>query len=403
LHVNSLGITLQALQTLIDPHESFDWLKIWPKVKTLHWLTPPDCLPFLKYFLTLNVHNLKIGLEGTEDEEFQEVLGLVESRCMNLEDLHLFDSEKRESEEIQDTIRQIIYNNSLTLRRFHPPQDPSASLVNDILRLPVLEVLEMHVPKIPCPLPQGILPALESLSFTLDGIPDIIGLLGTLRESKLAVFSLMCHYPTSEGDHAAIAGFFEDTGLSSSVEEFYWRAHFGGGAPTWRFVTTLKSFANMQVLFLHTFCVRSCSFRFRHENVVELSRCMPRLKELNLGGSPCAAAGMATDIGYHTLALLAKNCRNLFLLTIHFNTRSFVFIPRDYMEPNWNVALWDVGDIAPPTKPGTITMFALAVSKLFPRVAFKGEKIKYAREWDAVHEELRMLTLPADHGFLDLM
>ena len=366
-------------------------------------MTPSDHLQLLKHFLTLNIHNLKIELEGAEDEEVQEVLGLVESRCMNLEDLHLFDPETRENEEIQDTMRQIIYNNSLTLKRLFPPQDPSASLVNDILSLPMLEVLDMHIPQIPCPAPEGILPALECLSFTLDEVPDIIDLLGTLRESKLAVFSLTCLYPTSEDEYAAIADFFEDSGVSSSVEEFYWRTHRGGGAPTWRFVTTLKPFANMQVLFLHAFCGPRCCFRFRHKDIVEISKWMPRLKELNLGGSPCVVADRVTDIGYHTLAILARNCRNLFLLTIHFNTRFFGFVPRDFAEPNWKVALWDVGDIAPPSDPEAITMFALAISKLFPRVAFKGERIKYAREWNAIHEELRMLTLPADHGLQGLV
>ena len=366
-------------------------------------MTPSDHLRFIKHFLTLNIRNLKIELEGAEDEEVQEVLGLVESRCMNLEDLYLFDPETRENEEIQDTMRQIIYNNSLTLRQLFPPQDPSASLVTDILSLPMLEMLDMHIPQIPWPAPEGILPALQSLSLTLEEAPDVIDLLGTLRESKLVVFSLTCLYPASDDEHAAIADFFKDSGVSSSVEEFYWQTHCGGGAPTWQFVTALKSFANMQVLFLHAFCGQRCCFRFRHKDIVEISKWMPQLKELNLGGSPCVVADRVTDIGYHTLAVLARNCRNLFLLTIHFNTRFFGFVPHHFTQPNWNVALWDVGDIPPPNDPEAITMFALAVSKLFPRVAFKGEKIKYAREWDAVHEELRMLTLPADHGLQGLV
>ena len=403
MHVNGPGTTLEVFQSLIDPDESLDPLVIWPKVKTLHWMTPPDHLPFLKHFLTVNIHNLKIELEGAGDEEVQEVLGLVESRCMNLVDLHFFDPETRENEEIQDTLRQIVYNNSLTLRRLFPPQDPSPSLVNDILSLPMLEVLEMHTPQIPYPASDGILPALECLTFTLDEVPDIIELLGTLRKSKLAVFSLTCPYPTSEDEHAAIAGFFEDSGFSATMEQFYWEAYHDGGAPTWPFVTTLKSFANMQVLFLRAFCCSGCSFRFRHKDIVEISKWMPLLKELNLGGSPCDAANRITDIGYHTLAALAKNCRNLFMLTIHFSTRFFGFVPREFAEPNWNVALWDVGSVAPPSNPEAITMFALAVSKLFPRVAFKGEKIKYAREWDVIHEELQMLTLPANHGLQSLM
>ena len=401
LHVNVPGTTVQAFQALIDPHGPFDPVTIWPKVKALHW-SSPDNLKFMEHFLTLGIRNLDIYLEGAEDEDVLEVLGLMDSRCMDLEDLHLFDPlETREKEEIQDVIRQIIYNNSLTLKRLSPPQYLSASLVNNILTLPELEELEICFPEIPHPMPQDILPALKCLTVTVEEVPDFIDLFGTLRESKLAVFSLFCCYPTSPDDHEEMADFFEDTGLFASVEEFCWVPRPFGGGPTGEFVTTLESFANLQVLSLHASCGQSCSFGFHHKDIVELSKRMPLLKELNLGGSPCADTDTVPDIGYHTLAVLARNCRDLFLLTIHFNPKSFGFVPHDYMEPNWSVALWDVGDIAPPSHPVAVTMFALAVSKLFPRVVFKGEKTKYAREWDTIHEELRMITLPANHGLLN--
>ena len=394
-------MTVQAFETLIGPHESFDWPAMWPKVKTLHWITPRDHLQFLEHFLTLDVHDLKIQLEGAEDEEVQEVLDLVESRCMNLEDLRLSDSETRDNEDIQDTIRKIIYNNSLTLRLFYPPQDPSAPLVTDILRLPVLQVLEMHIPQIPESPPWGILPSLEYLTFTLDEAIDILDLFGTLRKSKVKRFTLICPYPTSEDDQEAVADFFYDTGLHSSAEAFSWESPLPGETPTWGFIATLDCFVNMRALSLEFPCRTACHFSFRHADIIELSLWMPRLRELNFGGSPCAHSGMVTDIGYHTLAVLAKNCPNLFLLTIHFNIRSFVF--RDFVEPNWNVTMWDVGDIAPPSDPQILTMFALAVSSLFPKVNFVGASDRHVAKWNEVHEELRMLTLPADHGFLDLM
>jgi len=397
-----MRINPQTFKTLLDPHESFDWLSMWPKVKTLYWITPPEHLQFLKHFLTLDVRFLKINFERAEDEEFQEILGLVESRCMNLEDLRLFDSETRENKEIQDTIRQIIYNNSLTLRLFYPPQDPSAPLVNDILQLPALQVLEMHIPQIPDPAPWDILPALEYLSFTVDDALDIIGLLGNLSESKLRQFTLTCPYPTSEDDQATLGEFFEDSGLYDSVQEFSWVSPSSDeGPPTWEFVTTLSSFINMQELCLDVPCWPVCRFNFRHHHVVELSRWMPQLKELNFGGSPCALGGLTTDIGYHTLDVLAKNCPNLILLVIHFNINTFV--PVRPTEPNWNVKMWEVGDTPLPNDPQSLTMIALAVSMIFPRVALIGTTEKHNMKWNVVREELSMLTLPAAHGKLDLM
>ncbi|KAF9650459.1 hypothetical protein BDM02DRAFT_3259665 [Thelephora ganbajun] len=402
LHAHTeLGLNVRTLKTLIDPYESFDWLTMWPKVKTLWWMTSPDQLQYLKHFLTFGVHNLKINLEGAEDEDFQETLRLVESRCMNLEDLHLSDPEPRESQEFQDTIRQIIYNNSLTLKLFYPPQDPSAPLVNDILQLPALQALELHIPQIPDPAPWSILPSLECLTFTLDEPLDMIDLLGTLRESKLTHFTLICRYPEPEDGPVALAEFFEDTGLYDSVKAFSWITDPDDGVLTWEFVSIFDSFANLQALHLEVPCNRSCHFRFRHNHVVELSGWMPRLKELNFGGSPCAYGGLTTDVGYHTLTVLTKNCPDLYLLAIHFNIRTFV--PGGYMEPNLRVTLWDVGDTALPNNPGSLTMIALAVSKLFPKVTFIGVPERNATKWQVIHEELQMFTLPAVHRQLDLM
>ena len=397
-----MEITVQTFETLIGPPESSNWLELWPRVKTLCWATPPEYLQFLKHFLTANVRNLKINLERTEDEVFQEVLGLVESRCMNLEDLHLFDSETRENVEIQDTIRQIIYNNSLTLRLFYPPQDPSSPLVSDILQLPALQALEMHVPKIPDPAPLDILPSLEYLNFTLEEPPDVVDLLGTLRESKLRRFTLICPYPSSRKHKAALIEFFDDSGLYDSVETFSWTPPTGGVVPTWSFVKTLDSFANMQTLILNGSCNRVCPLMFRHNHVVELSRWMPYLRELTFGGSPCPFGGLKTDIGYHTFGILVRNCPDLFKLSIHFNINSFI-MPVGYVNPSWNVLIWDVGNTALPRHPLAQTMIALSVSKLFPKVAFVGPDMGKKRGlWGTIHEEFQMCTLPTIHRLLDL-
>ena len=397
-----MEITVQTFETLIGPPESSNWLELWPRVKTLCWTTPPEYLQFLKHFLTVNVRNLKINLERTEDEVFQEVLGLVESRCMSLEDLHLFDSETRENMEIQHTIRQIIYNNSLTLRLFYPPQDPSSPLVSDILQLPALQELEMHIPKIPDPAPLDILPSLEYLNFTLDEPPDVVDLLGTLRESKLRRFILICPYPSSGKDQATLTEFFDDSGLYDSVETFSWTPPTGVVAPTWSFVTTLDSFANMQTLILNGSCHRVCPFMFRHDHVVELSRWMPYLRELTFGGSPCPFGGLTTDIGYHTFGMLVRNCPDLFKLSIHFNINSFI-MPVGYVDPSWNVLIWDVGSTALPRHPLAQTMIALSVSKLFPKAAFVGPDMEKKRGmWGTIHEEFQMCTLPTIHRLLDL-
>ena len=397
---SDISVSVQTFRTLIGPRKSFDWLSLWPKVKTLYWRRSPGNLQFLKYFLAQGVRNLEISLEGASDGELLKVLALVESRCMNLEDLRLFDTEARENQRIQDTIRQIIYNNSLTLRLLHPPRDPSAPLVHDILQLPALQVLEMHIPEVPGPVPWDILPSLEYLNFTLNKPPDVMDLLGNLRKSKLRRFALVCPYPTSKGDRARLVRFFDGSGLYSSVRSFSWVPRLYGASPTWEFVTTLGPFANMQALYLSAPCSHACHFNFRHEHVIELSRWMPRLRELYFGGSPCAVGGLTTNIGYHTLAALARNCPNLSLLSVHFNINTFVTV--DGVKPSRNVVCWDVGETVLPADPLSHTIIALAASKLFPNAVLVGGALKHTKAWEIVREEFRMFTLSAVHMPLDL-
>jgi hypothetical protein len=387
------GLDTQPFQTLVVPSGE-NWHAMWPKVQTLWWTAPPEQLQYLKYFLTSGVRNLKVNFEDAGDEEFQATLCLIESHCENLYQLHLFDSESRENKALQDTIRRIIHKNSSTLRMFMPPQDPSSPLVEDILRLPQLQELVMHVPKVPDSLPSGILPSLKSLTFSLHDPLDIPKMLGKLRETKLLNFVLHCPYPTSPGERKALAKFFEISGLYDSLRFFVWKPPSGGEAPTWSFATLFQPFANLQALQLDITCYPTCCFKFGHDHVVQISQWMPRLRDLNFGGSPCPFGGTNTNIGYNTLAVLAKNCPNLYLLSIHFDIKTFGLV-NWRVEPNPNVTLWDVGATVLPEDPETRTFIALAVAKLFPNVTFVGTA---PEKWADISEELEMLALPPVHG-----
>ena len=379
--------------TLVVPSGEYNWHMMWPRVTTLWWTAPPEQLQYLRYFLTSGVRNLKVNFEGVGDEEFQETLFLIESRCKGLDQLRLFDSESRENRYLQDTIRKILDNNSGTLRMFMPPQDPSSPLVRDILRLPQLQELVMHVPKVPGPLPSEIIPSLKSLTFSLHDPLDILKLLGNLRETKLLNFVLHCPYPRSRGEVNALADFFESSGLYDSLRFFVWKPPSDGEAFTWPFATIFQPFANLQALQLDINCHLTCCFRFSHDHVVKISQWMPRLRDLNFGGSPCPYGGNNANIGYKTLAVLARNCPNLRLLSIHFDIRTFG--PANWqVEPNPNVTLWDVGATVLPGDPETRTIIALAVAKLFPKVTFVGTA---PEKWADISEELEMLTLPPVH------
>ena len=394
------GLNVETFKTLIGSHQSRDWIAMWPRLKILWWIAPESLLGFLRHFLTLGLRNLKINFEGAEDEVFQEVLCLVESRCMNLEELRLFDSETRENKEIQDTIRQIIYNNSLSLKLFWPPHGPSSPLVNDVLQLRSLEDLQMQVPAVPDHALANILPDLQSLSLTLDEPLDVIDLFHKFKATKLKEFSLVGPYPTSPDDQNALSKFFGEAELHQNLKALSWVPYPGEPGPSWGFITTLYRFNNLNALALGDGCGRVCRFRFPHVQVVQISMWLPRLTALTLGGSPCASGGLSTDIGYDTLVTLARNCPNLYLLVIHFNAKTCkpIFSPIFSVIPNLKVGLWDVGQTTLPDHPWDLTMVALAIAMLFPNVKF----IRTTGKWEVIREEHFMFTLPPDHKLLDL-
>ncbi|KAF9785487.1 hypothetical protein BJ322DRAFT_1194215 [Thelephora terrestris] len=387
------GKGFETFSTLIIQYGSPHLHKLWPKVEILWWTAPSEHLHFLQFFLTPSVRNLMVNLEKSEDEVFRETLCLIESRCVHLKQLRLFDSETRENKDLQRIIRQILSKNARTLRVFMPPQDPSAPLVSDILQLPSLQELVMHVPQIPQRLPSRILPCLRSLLFSLDHPLDILDLLHTLRKSRLINFTLNCPYPTSQADQIALAHFFRTSGLYDSLKFLVWEPPSNGSAFTWQFVTILRPFANLQALQLELNCHTACQFEFGHDDVVQISKWMPRLRELIFGGSPCPTGGTFTDIGYHTLAVVAKNCPYLYSLAVHFDIRTIGPV-RWRVQPNPNVTFWDVGTTVLPSNPELRTFIALAVVKLFPKVTITG---KASDQWSDISEEIEYMRLPPVH------
>ena len=391
------SISSDTFDALSNPDTPFEWHLMWPELKTLSWLTSGENLKFMRYFLPHGVHNLEINLEGAPTDEARKALSMVRVRCKNLREIRLFDRKMAEDEDTQNTTRGIVCNNARTLRVFCSPRGSRSSLVDAVLKLPKLEMLEMHDPEIGMHDPEtGLLhraplPSLERLVLTLEEAHDIPCLLGNIRESKLRTFVLRTPYPVSKEDLDDLTALFKRSDLYRSLNMLSWQPPRNDQRPpTWEFVATLTPFVNMHTLVLSARCDGTCRFRFRHEHVVELSRQMPQLRYLNFGGRPCANDSMSTDIGFDTLTELAHNCPDLSRLTVHFNPDRFIR-PAGRVKPNRNVSHWDVGNAVLPADPMAPTLIAMWAAELFPNAAIIGDMRADAPGWQWFFAEFAML------------
>lgn len=385
----------ETFENLTNLNSSFVWDSLWPELKTLWWITPAvEHLEFMRCFLPHGVRSLKVDMMNAKVRESLEALSLVKARCTQLTEFGFYGLVEQ-NEGIQDLVLEIILQNSRTLRFLRPPVGSFSEVVEAALGLPALEKLEMHVPEVGWlqPVSCASLHSLEWLILTLDEPKNITHLLGNVRGSKLRAIDLRSPYLVQEDDLKSLAYLFKLTGFYDSLKAFSWNP-LGETTQslTWQFVTILTPFVNVHTLILGANCDGACRFSFKHKHVVELSKQMPQLKDLNFGGKPCAYGGSSTDIGFKTFVELGKNCPGLFRFSVHFNP--YYTDLEGYMGPKRNLVHWDVGDTALPEDPELFTMIALAAVMLFPRATIVGDMQTDPSGWCAVREEFELLSLP---------
>jgi len=142
--------------------------------------------------------------------------------------------------------------------------------------------------------------------------------------------------------------------------------------PTYR---SLLPFTQLEDLPIEFSCKNHCSSRLDDDIVIDLARAMPNLKILELGGAPCRTKGGATIKG---LIALARGCRHLSKLRIHFQAASLVEVvfgvevpatsDDETMVRRQDCALTDleVGEIAIPED--IVDMVAITLLQIFPRL-----------------------------------
>ena len=219
-------------------------------------------------------------------------------------------------------------------------------------------------------LPSASLPNLTELTITCDDEDDWPRLFhgATLEKLESVTF-----YPQSEqiGD---FLGTFEVAALSSSAQNalsgFYLFTQYSWN-PNY---SSLLPFTQMMEIHVESPCDDGCSSTVDDDIVIDLSRAMPKLKVLKLGGDPCSQ--FTTGITVKGLLALAYHCPNLSVLRIHFHVASLSeppaspgTIPNAKSTVSWtDCALTDLEVGETSVSEESVLMVSLTLLRIFPRI-----------------------------------
>jgi hypothetical protein len=224
-----------------------------------------------------------------------------------------------------------------------------------------------------------------------------VTLLAAIENPVLTMMDVKCPGSDVERFTETFSTITETTGrgLHDCLEEFT------VGSPdkfkiTPQIIARSSSFKNLTYLRLLSACSDVCQTSDLTDDDIDLlTRAMPCLKDLSIGGDPC---GIPSRITFKSLYIISSRCRQLRHLRVHFNPALFVTKVCAEFE-TWDTALglsdlntlssdvlcsvsvFPVGNIPLPAQPNASSVMALALMKIFPCL----EQIMDGNEdWDNV-------------------
>jgi len=259
-----------------------------------------------------------------------------------------------------------------------------------VFQLPDLTVLWVIIQG-HTPLPPVALPNLTTINLEYDDHLDWLqGFRGAMVEKLETV-----HFSSQSEQIGDFLGEFKSVALTTStltsLEEF----RFYTPRPWDPNYRSLLPFTQLKDLQIEFSCGDGCSSKVDDNIVMDLARAMPKLEILKLGDAPCGAGGGVTAKG---LIALARGCRHLSKLRIHFQAASFVEaatgpgVPapsNDSMVVRRH-ALTDleVGEIPIPSPRDTVNIVAVTLLQIFPRLL----NIEFVeKKWKDVMHTIRLI------------
>ena len=285
----------------------------------------------------------------------------------------------------------LLITNRNTLQRFDVDSSLTEQANEVIYRLPNLCDLSVVIER-EISLPSASLPNLIQLKITCDnedGWPPLFhgATFGKLESVTFVLRSKQI------GD---FLGAFERAALSSSVQNKLSKLYLFASCSWNPDYSPLLPFTQMVVLSIYSSCRGGCASRVDDDIIISLSRAMPKLETLGLGGEPCHTTAGVTTKG---LVALARHCPNLSTLRIHFQVASLSDPPAiPGITPNAeSTASWsdcvlrdlEVGRIQVPKE--SVSIIARTLLRIFPHLG----NIWFIHEgWVMVDDAINRRTSP---------
>ena len=238
------------------------------------------------------------------------------------------------------------------------------------------------------PLPSAQLPNLTELTITCDDEDDWPQLFCGATLGKLESVTF---YPQSEqlGD---FLGVFEGIASSSSVQNTLLRFNLSASCSWNPNYFSLLPFTRMERLVIDFSCDGGCPSRVDDDVIIKLSRAMPKLTTLQLGGDPCRRS--TTGVTAKGLVALAHHCPALLILRIHLQAASLSTPPASpRMIPNAQSSASQVGCALTnlsvgetPIPEESALIVALTLLLIFPRINFINS---FDEVWKKVEDAIR--------------
>jgi hypothetical protein len=249
------------------------------------------------------------------------------------------------------------------------------------------------------PLPIVVFPSLQLLDVEYGGDPTWLKLLPAIENPVLTSIFVQCPASNAaqfmEAFQLALAG----CGVRERLQEFRVRSQEEFKI-TPRMLACTFSFKNLTSLKVLSECSPTvCRTHDLTDVDIELlTEAMPHLEHLAVGEEPCE---IPSQITLNSLYTLSRRCLRLTTLQIHFNPALFVTkvasgsesgdvalgLPNAETPPSklCSVTTIDVGKIPSPQEPNSLSIMALGLLGVFPRL----ENLEYDDhdgDWDDVND-----------------
>ena len=341
-----------------------------PNLTTLNfWDIKEPLIPFIFLFLSPTITSISFGplFSQFPKSVIASLIVNLPTSCPNLQDITL-QYLPRDPMIAAAASKMFFATNPNSLRRFHVECPLTEEATEAIYKSQNLHGLSVVIEK-GTPISSASLPNLTRLQIECEDGSDGLQLLRGTTSKKLESVGFIIKSSLTDDFLEEFKGVALPLSIQDTLSDIRvftvrsWNPNY----------SSLLPFTRLVRLRIPLPCGDDCSGV--DDNVlIDLSRAMPNLQELRLTLSPCSQlTGVATAKG---LVALARNCRNLSSLCVHFQAASLVDPPaglETIREAGYS-ASWtgcalrelDAGFI--PVPEGSASMIALTLLRIFPRI-----------------------------------